>query len=122
HVLGVGSQQVVCQAPRMGGGFGGKESQASHFGCIAALGAHHTGRPVKVWLNRDDDMTITGKRHPFWSTYRAGFDENGMLLAFDVKIFSDGGWSTDLSQAIHDRALFHLDNAYYIPALRFEGR
>ncbi len=121
-VLGRGNHEVVCQVPRMGGGFGGKESQSSNFACLAALGAHHTGRPVKVWLNRDDDMTITGKRHPFHTRYRAGFDPEGRLLAFDVKIYSDGGWVTDLSQAIFDRALFHLDNAYYIPALRFEGR
>ena len=122
HVLGIGSQRVTCEVPRLGGGFGGKESQASNWGCLAALGARVTGRPVKVWLNRDEDMCFTGKRHPFWSSYRAGFDEQGNLLALDVHIYSDGGWVTDLSGPVLDRALFHLDNAYYVPALRFEGR
>jgi xanthine dehydrogenase large subunit len=77
---------------------------------------------VKVWLNRDQDMMWTGKRHPFLTRYRAGFTEEGDLLALDLELFSDGGFSTDLSRAILDRALFHSDNAYYVPALRFTGR
>ena len=120
-VLGLGSNKVVCEVPRMGGAFGGKESQATNFACIAALGAKLTKRPVKVWLNRDMDMTVTGKRHPFRTEYRAGFDADGILLGFDVNIVCDGGWSLDLSGPILDRALFHLDNAYYIEHLRFEG-
>ncbi|QRK08683.1 xanthine dehydrogenase molybdopterin binding subunit [Archangium violaceum] len=121
-VLGVGRHQVVVEVPRMGGGFGGKETQAAPFAALAALGARATRRPVKVWLNRDQDMAFTGKRHPFWGHYDAGFDAEGRLLALKVELFSDGGWSTDLSHAILDRALFHLDNAYFVPALQFVGR
>ena len=122
EVLGVGRQMVVVEVPRMGGGFGGKETQAAPFACLAALGARHTGRPVKVWLNRDQDMAWTGKRHPFWGHYEAGLDAEGRLLALKVELVSDGGWSSDLSRAILDRALFHLDNAYFVPALEFTGR
>jgi xanthine dehydrogenase large subunit len=121
-VLGVPHHQVVCEVPRMGGGFGGKESQSTNYGCLAALASHHTGRPVKVVLDRDEDMAMTGNRHPFWSRYDAGFDETGRIVALDVAIYSDGGWVADLSTAIMDRALFHLDNAYSIPALRFVGQ
>jgi xanthine dehydrogenase large subunit len=121
-VLGYGAHRVVCEVTRLGGGFGGKESQASQWACLASVGAFHTGRPVKVRLDRDQDMRQTGNRHPFRSEYAAGFDEDGQIVAFDVKIFSDGGFSLDLSGAILDRAMFHLDNAYFIPNLRFEGR
>jgi len=122
HVLGVGAHRIVCSVPRVGGGFGGKESQASNYGALAALGAHLLGRPVKVRLNREEDMMWTGKRHPCHSWYRAAFDSDGHLMGFEVRITSDGGWVTDLSGPVLDRALFHLDNAYYIPHLRFEGR
>jgi xanthine dehydrogenase large subunit len=122
RVLGVSHSEVTCEVPRLGGGFGGKESQATQYACLAALGVQATGRPVKLWLDRDADMQLTGGRHPFWSTYEAGFDEEGRLLALAVKIYSDGGWSADLSGPVMDRALFHLDSAYYLPALRFEGR
>ncbi|MBI2375562.1 MAG: xanthine dehydrogenase molybdopterin binding subunit [Deltaproteobacteria bacterium] len=122
EVLGIARASVVVEVPRMGGGFGGKETQGAHFAALAALGARRTGRPVKLWLNRDQDMTQTGKRHPFLARYRAGFDTDGRILALAVDLFSDGGFSLDLSQAILDRALFHLDNAYSIPALRFSGR
>ncbi len=122
EVLGLARHHVVVETARMGGGFGGKETQGAHFAALAALGARATGRPVKVWLNRDQDMTQTGKRHPFHSKYRAGFSEEGDLLALEVYAYSDGGWSADLSQAILDRCLFHLDNSYYVPALFFSGR
>ena len=122
HVLGLGSHRVVCEVPRMGGAFGGKESQATNYACLAALGAVATGRPVRVWLNRDDDMIQTGKRHPFWSSYEAGFDAAGHLVALQVRIYADAGWSQDLSQPIVDRALFHIDNAYYLEHVDFEGR
>ncbi|MCB9712551.1 MAG: xanthine dehydrogenase molybdopterin binding subunit [Myxococcales bacterium] len=121
-VLGVGANAVVCEVPRMGGGFGGKESQATPFACMAALGALLTGRPVKVWLNREADMRITGKRHPFVGRYDAGFDEQGQLLGLRAEIWSDAGFSTDLSMPVLDRALFHLDNAYFVPTLHFTGR
>ncbi|HEY8378028.1 MAG TPA: xanthine dehydrogenase molybdopterin binding subunit [Nannocystis sp.] len=122
EVLGWARSQVVVQVPRMGGGFGGKESQASQFGALAALAAWRTGRPVKVWLSRDLDMTMTGKRHPFRARYRAGFDAKGRILALEVDMVADGGWSVDLSPPILDRAMFHLDGGYFIPNLRFEGR
>ena len=122
EVLGVPRRMVRVQVTRMGGGFGGKETQGAHFAAFAALGVRATGRPVRVWLNRDQDMTQTGKRHPFYSEYEAGFDEAGHLLALKVRTWSDGGWSMDLSKAILDRCLFHLDNAYYIPALHFRGQ
>ena len=121
-VLDIGIHKVVCEVPRMGGAFGGKESQASNYACMAALGAATTGRPVKVWLNRDEDMIQTGKRHPFLSHYEAGFDPDGVLTALRVKIYGDAGWSQDLSQPIVDRALFHLDNAYFLENVDFEGR
>src|SRR5690606_29670968 len=86
------------------------------------LGAWALRRPVKVWLNRDQDMLMTGKRHPFYSTYEAGFDANGQLVAFKVASYANGGWTSDLSHAILDRCLFHLDNTYFIPNLHFTGR
>ena len=122
EILACDRSRIVVQVPRMGGGFGGKESQATHFAVLAALAARALDRPVKVWLNRDQDMQMTGKRHPFWSRYRAGFTADGRITALEVFIFADGGWSIDLTPAILDRALFHLDNSYYIPNLAFEGR
>jgi xanthine dehydrogenase large subunit len=121
-VLGVGAHKIVCEVPRMGGGFGGKESQATPFACMAALAALHTGRPTKLWLSRERDMRITGKRHPFLGRYDAGFDAEGRILALRVELWSDGGFSMDLSLPVLDRALFHLDNAYFVPALRFTGQ
>jgi xanthine dehydrogenase large subunit len=122
HVLGIQRHQVRVEVPRMGGAFGGKETQAAPYAALAALGAWKTGCAVKVWLNRDQDMAQTGKRHPFWSRFEAGFDIEGHLLGLRVETYSNGGFSVDLSPAILDRALFHLDNAYFIPSLRFEGR
>ena len=122
HVLSVPANRVVVQSPRMGGGFGGKETQAAMPAALAALAAHHTGRPVRVRWNRDQDMILTGHRHPFLARFKAGFDRQGRLLAARVHLVANGGWSLDLSQAITDRALFHLDNAYYIPAVEFRGQ
>jgi xanthine dehydrogenase large subunit len=122
HVLDVGRHRVTVEVPRMGGGFGGKETQAAPFAAMAALAADVTKRPVKVWLNRDQDMAQTGKRHPFVTKYEAGFTKDGGLKALKLELVSDGGFSTDLSRAILDRALFHSDNAYFVPALLFTGR
>jgi xanthine dehydrogenase large subunit len=122
EVLNLGRHQVTVEVPRMGGGFGGKETQAAGFAALAALGATVTRRPVKVWLNRDQDMEQTGKRHPFWTRYEAGFSEDGQLLALKAELVSDGGWSNDLSHAILDRALFHMDNAYFLPNVEVAGR
>ena len=122
HVLGWHRHRVTVEVPRMGGGFGGKETQAAPFAAMAALAATRLNRPVKVWLNRDQDMMFTGKRHPFFSRYRVGFSAEGDLLALEAELFSDGGFSTDLSRAILDRALFHSDNAYFLPAVKLTGR
>jgi len=122
EVLAIPRNKVVTQSPRMGGGFGGKETQGNAWAALVALAAMKTGRPVRVQLDRDVDMSLTGKRHPFWSRFSVGHDRDGRILAADVALVSDGGWSLDLSQAILDRALFHLDNGYYIPAVRFNGR
>jgi xanthine dehydrogenase molybdopterin binding subunit len=122
HLLDAPMHSVVVECPRMGGGFGGKETQAAMLASLAALAATKTGRKVRIRFNRDQDMMITGKRHPFLGKFRAGFDETGLLLAAKVDLFSNGGWSLDLSRAITDRALFHLDNAYYIPNVDFSGR
>ena len=121
-VLGLGSHQVVCKMPRMGGGFGGKESQATQVAALAALGAKHTSKPVKLWFDRDQDMCQTGNRHPFWSRYDVGFDKDGRIVAFKAELYSDGGWTIDLSGPIMDRALFHADNAYFIENMQVEGR
>ncbi len=122
HLLDLPMHSVVVECPRMGGGFGGKETQAAMLAALAALAATKTGRKVRVRFNRDQDMMITGKRHPFLGRFRVGFDESGLLLAAKIDLFSNGGWSLDLSRAITDRALFHLDNAYYIPNVEFSGR
>ncbi|MEY2561532.1 MAG: xanthine dehydrogenase large subunit, partial [Verrucomicrobiota bacterium] len=122
HLLALPMHSVVVECPRMGGGFGGKETQAAMLAALAALAATKSGRKVRVRFNRDQDMMITGKRHPFLGKFRVGFDETGLLLAAKVDLFSNGGWSLDLSRAITDRALFHLDNAYYIPNVDFSGR
>ena len=122
EVLGCSRNQVVIECPRMGGGFGGKETQANPFAAICALAALRTGQPVTMQLDRDHDMETTGKRHPFYAEYKVGYHPDGTLHAADIRVFSDGGWSLDLSQPVNDRALFHLDNAYYIPNVRFEGR
>ena len=122
EVLHVPRNKVVVQAPRMGGGFGGKETQGNAWAAYVALAAVKTGRPVRVQLDRDLDMALTGKRHPFHAKFSVGHDRDGKLLAAHVELVSDGGWSLDLSQPILDRALFHLDNAYYMPAVHFTGR
>lgn len=122
HVLHLPRNKVVVEAPRMGGGFGGKETQGNGWASLVALAAVKTGRPVRVQLDRDIDMAVTGKRHPFYGQYEIGFDDDGKLTAARVCLTSDGGWALDLSESITDRALFHLDNSYYIPAVHFTGR
>jgi len=122
EVMGWSKGRVVVVSSRMGGGFGGKESQANPWAAICALAADRTGSPVTLQLDRDEDMECSGKRHPFYARYRVGFDAEGMLTAANIDLFSDGGWSLDLSLPVNDRALFHLDNAYYIPNVRFSGR
>ena len=120
-VLGINRNLVVVEVQRMGGAFGGKETQANHVAAWAALLARHTGKAVKIHLFRDDDQIMTGKRHRFISRYKIGFTCEGKVLAYEVELNADAGYSTDLSRAILDRALFHTDNAYYIPNMRAVG-
>ena len=122
HVLGVPSHEVTVQCLRMGGAFGGKEMQPHGFAAIAALGATLTGRPVRLRLNRTQDMTMSGKRHGFHASWRVGFDDDGHLVALDAMLTADGGWSLDLSEPVLARAICHIDNAYWIPNLRVDGR
>ena len=122
HVLGVPSHAVTVQCLRMGGGFGGKEMQPHGYAAVAALGARLTGRPVRLRLTRAQDMTMTGKRHGFHAQWRAAFDGEGLIQALDATLTSDGGWSLDLSEPVLARALCHVDNAYWIPAVRVHGR
>ncbi|WP_406829382.1 xanthine dehydrogenase molybdopterin binding subunit [Pedococcus sp. KACC 23699] len=122
HVLGVPSNEVTVQCLRMGGGFGGKEMQPHGYAAIAALGARLTGRPVRLRLARTQDMTMSGKRHGFHAQWRVAFDEAGMIQGLDATLTSDGGWSLDLSEPVLARALCHIDNAYWIPNIRVNGR
>lgn len=121
HLLALPMHSVVVQCPRMGGGFGGKETQAAMLAALASLAASKTGRKVRVRFNRDQDMMITGKRHPFLAKFRVGYDRDALLRAAKIDIYSNGGWTLDLSRAVTDRALFHLDNGYYIPSVQFKG-
>ena len=122
HVLGLDSHHVTVQCLRMGGAFGGKEMQPHGFAAVAALGATLTGRPVRLRLSRTHDMTMTGKRHGFHAQWRVGFDAEGRLQALEATLTSDGGWSLDLSEPVLARALCHVDNAYWIPHVRLNGR
>ncbi|MGD9722014.1 MAG: xanthine dehydrogenase molybdopterin binding subunit [Pirellulales bacterium] len=122
EVCGLPFHHVTCICRRLGGGFGGKETQAAQVAALAALAATLTGRPARAVLNRDDDMAITGKRHAFRSWYKVGFTCQGQITALAVDHFSDGGSSTDLSPAVLERAMLHTDNAYYLPHARISGR
>ncbi|MGP0088398.1 MAG: xanthine dehydrogenase molybdopterin binding subunit [Xanthobacteraceae bacterium] len=113
---------VTVEVRRMGGAFGGKETQAAQWAAIAALGAHVTGRPCKVRLDRDDDMIMTGKRHDFRADYAVGFDDTGRIYACDVTMSSRCGYSADLSGGINDRAMFHVDNGYFLPAAKIASK
>ena len=108
--------EVICR--RMGGAFGGKEGQASIFSQSAALAAFKLKRPVKLRVNRDDDMTITGKRHDFRIDYEVGFDDQGRIHGIDVVLASRCGYSTDFSGPVNDRAVLHIDNCYHLPHLK----
>jgi xanthine dehydrogenase large subunit len=118
HVLGIPSNQVTVEVRRMGGGFGGKETQSALLAAASSLAAVRTGRPVKFRLDRDDDMIVTGKRHDFSVSYSAGFDAGGRLAGASFDLASRCGASTDLSMAINDRAMFHADNCYFLGAAR----
>jgi xanthine dehydrogenase large subunit len=121
HALGLQAHRVQVQCRRMGGGFGGKESQSAPFACIAAVAARKLGRPVKLRLDRDDDFLITGRRHCFWYEYEVGYDDEGRILGAEVSMVSRAGHSADLSGPVMTRALCHFDNAYWLPDVAMHG-
>jgi xanthine dehydrogenase large subunit len=121
-VLNVPDAAVTVEVRRMGGAFGGKETQSAQWAAIAALAARITGRPCKIRLDRDDDMCLTGKRHDFLADYEIGFDAQGGIRALDTVMASRCGYSADVSGAINDRTMFHADNAYYLPAATITTR
>jgi xanthine dehydrogenase large subunit len=114
HALGVQAHAVKVECRRMGGGFGGKETQAGHIAVWAALAARKFGQPVKLRLDRDDDFMVTGKRHPFAYDYEVGFDDTGVVTGLKLMLAANCGFSADLSGPVADRAVFHVDNAYYL--------
>jgi xanthine dehydrogenase large subunit len=118
HALGVPSHAVTVEIRRMGGGFGGKETQSNQFAALAAIAAKRLGRAVKIRPDRDDDMSATGKRHDFLIDYEVGFDDDGKIHGVDFSYAARCGFSSDLSGPVTDRALFHCDNAYFYPAVK----
>src|SRR5688572_22889329 len=122
EIIGVPFNHVTVICKRMGGAFGGKETQAAQPAAMAALVAHSLKRPARVVFNKDDDMRFTGKRHPFKSWYRVGFTRDGIITALAVDHFSNGGCSADLSPSVLERGMLHTDSAYFIPNVRINGR
>lgn len=122
EALGLKQHQVTCIVKRMGGGFGGKESQAAPFAVFAALAAQKLGRPARLVLSKDEDMIMTGKRHPFQTDYKVGFDAEGRIVAAEIHLYSDGGAYADLSTSVLERAMLHSDNAYYLPVALITGQ
>lgn len=122
RILGVPDAFVTCEVRRMGGGFGGKESQASQWAAIAALAARITGKPCKIRLDRDDDMMMTGKRHEFRVDWKIGTNEAGHIKGVNISLLARCGYSADLSQGVVDRAMFHSDNAYFMPVVNIASR
>lgn len=122
RVLDIPDAYVTCETRRMGGGFGGKESQATQWAVAAALAARATGRPCKLRLDRDDDFILTGKRHDFRSDWTVGFDESGRIQGYAVDLLARCGCSADLSGGVVDRAMFHADNAYWMPAVHVASK
>ena len=120
-VLGISMNKVVIDTRRMGGGFGGKETQAAGPACLCAVVAHLTGLPTKMRLPRAEDMQMTGKRHPFHVQYNVGFDDDGLLHGIQIDLAANCGYSPDLSGSIVDRAMFHADNAYYLGDATING-
>jgi xanthine dehydrogenase large subunit len=122
RVLGIADAYVTSEVRRMGGGFGGKESQASQWAAIAALAAHITRKPCKIRLDRDDDMMLTGKRHDFRVDWQLGADSDGVIQAADIVLLARCGYSADLSQGVVDRSMFHADNSYFLPDVKVSSR
>ena len=121
HALGVSAHAVLVECRRMGGGFGGKESQSALFACLAAVAARRLNRPVKLRPDRDDDFMITGRRHGFEFDYEVGFDDAGRVLGAEVTMICNAGFSADLSPPVMTRAICHFDNAYWLPEVAIHG-
>jgi len=121
HCLGLRSHHVQVECRRMGGGFGGKESQSALFACVAAVAAKKLGRPVKLRVDRDDDFMITGRRHCFHYEYEVGYDDAGRILGAELTMVSRAGFSADLSGPVMTRAICHFDNAYWLPDVAIHG-
>ncbi len=121
EAIGVAMNDVRVEVRRMGGGFGGKESQGNALACACAIAAQRTRRPCKMRYDRDDDMIITGKRHDFRITYRVGCEENGKILGISFVHYARCGWAQDLSLPVADRAMLHSDNAYHLENIRIES-
>jgi xanthine dehydrogenase large subunit len=120
-LLDVDIARVVVITKRMGGGFGGKECQATHPAAMAAVVAQKTKRPARIVYNKDDDMVVTGGRHPFRNEYKVGFKKDGTITALQADLYSDGGAFADLSTSVMGRAMTHIDNAYYLPHVEVSG-
>nr|QEO19118.1 rosy [Limnogonus franciscanus] len=121
HACGVQANKIVCKVKRLGGGFGGKESRSAVTAIPAAFAAHKLGRPVRVMLDRDEDMMITGQRHPFLGRYKVGFNKSGKIIACDISIYNNAGYSLDLSSAVLERSMFSFENGVYIPNITVRG-
>jgi xanthine dehydrogenase large subunit len=121
HTLGLHANQVQVQCRRMGGGFGGKESQSALFACVAALAAKKLNRPVKLRADRDDDFMITGRRHGFEFDFEVGHDDEGRVLGVEIDLIANAGFSADLSPPVMTRAICHFDNAYWLPHVSMHG-
>ncbi len=121
HALGLSANQVLVECRRMGGGFGGKESQSALFACVAALAAKTLNRPVKLRPDRDDDFMVTGRRHGFEFDWEVGFDNEGRVLGYELTLLGHAGHSADLSPPVMTRAICHVDNAYWLPEVAIHG-
>jgi xanthine dehydrogenase large subunit len=121
HACGLQAHHVKVECRRMGGGFGGKESQSALFACVASVAARRLQRPVKLRLDRDDDFMATGRRHGFEYDYEVGFDDEGRILGVDITLLGNAGFSADLSGPVMTRAICHFDNAYWLPHVGIHG-
>ncbi|CAH1407061.1 unnamed protein product [Nezara viridula] len=119
--LGIPFNRIVCKVKRMGGGFGGKESRSAYLALCTAVAAYKLKRPVRAMLDRKEDMVITGHRHPFYGKYKAGFDKDGKIKACEISLYCNAGCSTDLSDAVMERAMFHVQNTMHIENLEISG-
>lgn len=122
HVLSIPSNRIVCRVKRLGGGFGGKETRSVFLSAAIAVAAKKLGVPVRCVLSREEDMAISGQRHPFRGDYKVGFTSEGKLVSLELNLYSNAGFSLDLSTGVMERALTHSDNCYYIPNVKVVGK